>query len=383
MFKAGSNRFVTVAALAAVLGGTATTASAASTDMVGWLLANKPNATHAYFPAAATSFNSAGAQNVVTPISAGYYEINFRGLYNGGKNNNQQVSAIGTSGYCMSSGWDTEGDHHGAQMWVRCVDRHGHPANAKFTVLYQSRKTPIGDSSHGIAFLWADGPTSSSYTPSIDYNYNSTGALNTITRTDTGVYVVHMPGLTGTGGDVQVTAYDSLGNNPSRCNVGPNRWTPPGGLGETTADIRCFDKTGAPADEYFSFAYTVNMPFSQINGGSTVGGYAWADKPKKTSLYTPSAPWNFNSAGSDLMQAQNLGRGLYQVNVPADLQNVPSLVLMTAVQSTGFAPTAYCNIDTWFPVTAKCYKQGGVLVDSQFDVAVDAGPGTGALKRPH
>jgi len=383
MFKAGSNRLATVAALAAVLGGTATAASAASIDMVGWLLANKPNAVHAYFPAAATSFNSAGAQNVVTPIGTGYYQINFRGLYNGGLNNNAQVNAIGTSGYCVSAGWDTMGDHNGSLMWVRCSDRHGHPANAKFTVLYQSRKTPIGDATHGAAFLWADGPTASNYTPSIDYNYNSTGALNTITRSDTGVYVVHMPGLTGTGGDVQVMAYDSLGNNPSRCNVGPNRWNPPGGLAETTADIRCFSKTGVPADEYFSFAYTVNMPFSQINGGSTVGGYAWTDKPKRTTLYTPSVPWNFNSAGSDLMQAQNLGKGLYQVNVPADLQNTPSLVLMTAVQSTGLATNAYCNIDTWFPISAKCYKQGGALANSEFDVAVDAGPGVDALKRPH
>lgn len=372
MLKDRSNGLVAASVLVAILGGSTSATLAAPTDRVGWLLADRPNSTKPYFPSAATSFNSAGALNVVTPEGTGSYRVNFRGLFNGGLNDNVQVSAVGTSGYCTTGEWDDLSDHHGEANQVFCFDKHGNPANAEFTVLLQSRKTLIGDSAHGAAFLWAEQPSASNYTPDSDYNYNSTGAFNTILRTGTGAYTVVIPGLTAAGGNVQVTAYDSSGN-PTRCNVGPNHWGLPG-IDTTTADIRCFDRTGAAADEFFSFAYTLNMPFSQINGGSTVGAYAWADKPKRTTLYTPSVPWNFNGAGSDLFQAQNLGHGLYQVNAPAEVENTPSLVLATAVQSTGLAANAYCNIASWFPISAKCYKQGGVPADSEFNVAVDAGP---------
>src|SRR5262249_14810528 len=120
MFEDSSNRFAARAMLAAAIGSVATAASAAPTDMVGWLLANKPAATSPYVPAAATSFNSQGLKNIVSPYGSGYYQVEFRGLYNGGFYDNMQVSAVGTSGYCLSSGWDAQGNDHSALMWVRC-----------------------------------------------------------------------------------------------------------------------------------------------------------------------------------------------------------------------------------------------------------------------
>ena len=62
----------------------------------------------------------------------------------------------------------------------------------------------------------ADAPTAASYTPNLTYQFNSTGAVNTITRSGVGVYTVHFPGLDGNGGTALVTAYG--GGNES-CKV--------------------------------------------------------------------------------------------------------------------------------------------------------------------
>src|SRR5690349_18877060 len=62
----------------------------------------------------------------------------------------------------------------------------------------------------GYAFLWADQPSTASYTPSTSFQGNSMGGTNTIVRNGTGDYTITLPGMAGNGGDggnVQVTAY--------------------------------------------------------------------------------------------------------------------------------------------------------------------------------
>jgi hypothetical protein len=70
--------------------------------------------------------------------------------------------------------------------------------------------------SFGWAYLLADQPTSSSYTPPLAYQFNSSGATNTVVRTGVGAYTATLPFLAAYTGHVQVTAY---GTGSERCKV--------------------------------------------------------------------------------------------------------------------------------------------------------------------
>src|SRR5205814_9006899 len=72
--------------------------------------------------------------------------------------------------------------------------------------------TPAVTPNQQYGYVWANDPSAAaSYTPSTTFQYNSSGALNTVTRSGTGVYDVKFPGLVhlGAGGTVSVTAYGS------------------------------------------------------------------------------------------------------------------------------------------------------------------------------
>jgi hypothetical protein len=97
------------------------------------------------------------------------------------------------------------------------------------------------------AYVWANQPTSPSYTPSLAYQFNNTGATNTITRSEAevGVYWVQFPYQSLDDGDVQVTAY---GSGSEYCKV--VYWTPGTGV-----QVRCFSSNGTPVDTYFDVTF--------------------------------------------------------------------------------------------------------------------------------
>jgi hypothetical protein len=95
-----------------------------------------------------------------------------------------------------------------------------------------------------IAYVRDDQPTSPSYTPSA-YQFNDTGASNTITRSGVGVYSVQFPVLSLGYGDVQVTAY---GSGSEYCKVA--YWMPGAGV-----QVRCFSSAGAPVDAGFDVTF--------------------------------------------------------------------------------------------------------------------------------
>ena len=87
-------------------------------------------------------------------------------------------------------------------------------------------------------YVWANDPTAGSYTPSAAYQRNSTGALNTITRTGVGSYTVNFENLgIYYGGTVNVTAY---GIGSETCKV--LYWDPV--LADQLAHIRCLHGGG-------------------------------------------------------------------------------------------------------------------------------------------
>jgi hypothetical protein len=231
-------------------------------------------------------------------------------------------------------------------------------------LLYQSRSGTFGSASAGLAFLWADEPTTASYTPELEYQYNSTGGTNTILRNSVGNYYATLPGFTGNGGDVQVTAYGA----PARCKVGALG----GGDAGAIVKVLCFDTSGVAADEEFDLAYAVKEPFGLTTASNSHGVWAWANRPNDTVSYEPPAPEQYNGFATGRLTAQKLGTGQYAVNIPGQLSYRSSTIL-----ATGYGMGAdYCNTSNWVSnatantVYVNCYKQGGMPVDAEFDMTL-------------
>jgi hypothetical protein len=335
---------------------------------VGFAWADDPASTLEYSPG--DSFDSAkrGAGAGVVPLGTGAWEVVFPRLYAAGQPSNVQVSAemgeevcqTGGCGYCTTSGWAEVA--HGLGVFVNCYDASGNPQNNYFSVLYQSRVQPFGSGSKGMAFLLADQPTKRNYIPNPTYQYNSTGATNSMVRKGTGSYIATIPGLTRAGGNVQVTAY---GSGPARCQTAGSTADQSG----TSVKVRCFDSTGAAADEEFALLYTLRVAPAPYRGysGKFKGAYAWADKPGRTEIYTPARAYNYNGFGGGKLTAQKTGTGRYTLNVPNGLE-VGGLVLVSSQGKSGTYCSGGDGFEGWVPIEISCYDQGGNPVDSQFDV---------------
>jgi hypothetical protein len=108
--------------------------------------------------------------------------------------------------------------------------------------------TPVTTSSGRIGYVWANQPSSPTYTPSTTYAHNSTDGAITITRGSTGHYAVRFAGLGGSGhpgGHVQVTAY---GSGSEACKVAS--WA--SGGADFIANVRCFNAAGALIDTRYT-----------------------------------------------------------------------------------------------------------------------------------
>jgi hypothetical protein len=343
--------------LAVAVGGAA---HAASTHNVGWVLDTHPHDTGPYKPV--VSFNSAGGSVTIAREGTGTYLVEFGKLYDA-PSDDVQVTAFDTSSYCVSGGWNPSGLTIEAR--VDCYDSSGAPADSEFTLLYQSRSGTFGSGGAGLAFLWADEPTSASYTPELDYQYNSTGGTNTILRNSVGNYTATLPGFTANGGDVLVTAYDA----PARCKVGTFRTNTSTGV---AVNVLCFNTEGVAADEEFDLAYALKEPFGLTTASNSHGAWAWANRPNDAASYVPPAPEQYNGFATGRLTAQKLGTGQYAVNIPGQLIYRSSTIL-----ATGYGMGAdYCNTSNWVSnpkantVYVNCYKQGGMPVDAEFDVTL-------------
>jgi hypothetical protein len=329
--------------------------SAAAGPRVGFAWADDPNATQPY--TAADSFQSNGGTATVTPLGNGSFEVDFLRLAKEVQPSNVQVSTELTSGYCTATGWEI-GLHHGVSVFVNCYDAGGISQNNYFSVLYQSRDQLFGNASEGMAYLWADQPTEASYTPSLAYQYNSTGIANTMTRKGTGSYTATIPGLTRNGGDVQITAY---GTSPGRCQT--SGWT--SDQSGTSVNVLCFDSRGARADKVFTLLYTLDVDAAPASGLS--GSYAWADRPERTQIYTPAHAYNYNGFGGGKLTAQKTGTGQYTVYVPnAGVGN--GVVLVTDRGMSNNNCSGGNGSLGWVPLQITCYDEEGNPTDAQFDV---------------
>jgi hypothetical protein len=221
------------------------------------------------------------------------------------------------------------------------------------------RPSPTGVSPSTWAWVVARNPTAASYTPAARDRGNSAGGVNTVTRTGNGRYMVEMPMVGTDGGMVHVTP---LASTPRLCRV--NSWGSVSGTEQ--AIVRCFTRTGSPANSAFSLNY---LSVSGTSGG-TPGriGYVWANEPGTTD-YTPDVFYNYNSdLSSPLNTIHRDGTGSYWVSLPGLGSSHGD------VQVVGYGATVACRVVEWDPaggammVHVRCRDVAGGPVDSRFDM---------------
>lgn len=248
-------------------------------------------------------------------------------------------------------------------IWLSVVDSAGFVGS-----------TSVGEAagpqrSGGHGWVWANQTTSSSYTPSTGYQYNSTGAANGVTRSSTGRYTVRFTGLGGSGGNVQVSAY---GYDAAYCKSA-GWWTSGSDL---LANVRCFAANGSPVDSRFN-ALFYREQISNGSGGTTA--YLWANA-STSSDYAPASGYSYNDTGAT-NRVRRSGTGSYTAELPG-ITDANASVMVTAYGSNADR----CQVAGWYSlvdstyVAVRCSDASGAPADTPFNLSYTARgiPGLGS-----
>jgi hypothetical protein len=324
----------------------------------GYVWANSPSAAIGvpYTPATAYNRSSSGAFNTVTRTAVGVYTVRFVGA--GGAGGMVNVTAWGSlNTNCKVSFWGASGNDETAT--VRCFTGAGVATDAFFSASYAAPKQNPGD----IGFVWANNATSAAYTPSLGFQFNSSGATNTIVRSGVGNYLVYLPWLgNAASGHVKVTAY---GSDSNICKVG--WWGQQGGL--RIINVLCYTAAGVAADSLYTLTYVSSLAHLGVTGGA--GGYVWNNflSPAIGVPVTPSTVYQWNSTGGT-NTVTRWGTGSYTVSFPG-----------LNINNGNAQATAYggggnrCAVSTWgasatgMDVNVICSTPAGVAVDSLFNAS--------------
>jgi hypothetical protein len=266
----------------------------------GFVRANDPAAA-TYTPTAAYNQNSTFTKNTVVRTARGVYAVTFPNLASyGGQSGTANATAYGSAGeHCTVSSWNSNGTPD-MTVTVRCFNAAGGTADAQFDASYIRPTSTTAD----FAYLWAQDETAASYTPSTQHQFNSTGAVNTITRSSTGTYSVRLPGVSSAGGTAKVTAFSAAANYCKASN-----WAASGA--DELVDVLCFDFTGAPVDAKFTLTYVDGI---SILANDAASGYVWGNDPA-AAQYTPNSAYQFNSTGASNTITRT-ATGRYTVTLP-------------------------------------------------------------------
>ncbi|MER5864341.1 hypothetical protein [Kitasatospora sp. NPDC002040] len=237
-----------LAALLAAAVPTAAPAHAAVPDRWGFAYLDNPTPPLGYVPDTTRqwgSWTSPAANPVkVDQLAVGSYLVHFPLI--AGPGGIAHATAVDRTGnWCQIKGWSTAGT--GQDVAVNCYKPTGAPANTLFTVLYTTSSgvpSPAGGSY---------GYTYSAISGAVLAQYNSAGAVNTVSHGSTGIWKAWLPGLglSTQAGNIQVTAVDA--SQGARCKVAD--WVP-GATGQTVV-VTCFNAANAPYDTKWTLSYSV------------------------------------------------------------------------------------------------------------------------------
>jgi V8-like Glu-specific endopeptidase len=221
------------------------------------------------------------------------------------------------------------------------------------------------------AWVWASDPTNPSYPPPPAYQWNTSGATNTITRSSTGVYQILFPSIgasgvsgNGAGGNVQVTAYGT----GAYCKV--SSWSSLGA--DVTANIRCFDFTGAAKDARFTAVFN-RRTFEGFADEHGTGAYLWSQSTSYTAPTGASGSYSWNDSGQ-INTIEQPSTGRYVVRLPK-VDDYDASVHVTAYGSDD----RRCQVQSWgilganATVNVRCSLPNGTPADSRFTISFGAG----------
>lgn len=302
----------------------------------GYVVADQPTSS-AYNPS--RQFNSMNATNSVSRTSTGTYTVTLPKLGPSGYGNVHLQAYGSTTNRCESAGlnWSQP------RIAVRCKTVAGAAADTPFLVRFEVNETKR---SSGAAYLTSLEPLLAEHTPEPQYQSNSAGATNVVTRTGTGQYSIEHPGMTTTG----VPHVTALGAGSS-CQLTV--------LGSTSGAVACYSAQGARIDAPLS--YTTNTS-STFTGGR--GASLYASNPTSTTAYTPTTRWNSTGATNTV---RKVSTGTYQVTMPG----IPAATSIPTVTAAGTASATVCRPVSWADgtITVGCVNSSGAAVDSRFSVS--------------
>ncbi|MDI1437477.1 hypothetical protein [Polyangium sorediatum] len=325
-----------------------------------WAYAWTQQATGSFTASPTYSRNSSGGSNTITHQGTGSYLVQLQGVgvpgnepFAGG---HVQVTAYGSGAErCKPSFWIHIGGN--VNVDVNCFTAGGEAVDTRFSIAYV-RKSGTGFSHE--AYVRANEATTSAYTPDLRFQFNSTGANNTVARLGAGRYTVTLPGQTAVGGTVEVTAY---GAGSDHCKVAS--WTQLGD--DMVVSVRCFDSAGALSDSMFDLNFA---NATHVNGAPSYS-YAWTNDAT-AAAYTPHLSYQkgFLLGWGDVATDITAGRtstGRYLVNLPG-MSSTGSNVQVTAYGSGSES----CKVVSWSGdesnanADVACFDSTGAPTDTHF-----------------
>ena len=170
--------------------------------------ADQPSAP-SYTPGPIDRYSSSTAGMTITRASAGDYDVNL------GTGSPAQSTFLVNEAFVNAGAACTIGAWRTASVQVRCFEATGAPSDYYYRVLQVDGGRP----GRRLGFAWANQPAAASYTPNVNYSFNSSGGAVTVTRSGVGHYMVDFAGLqkfTGKTENAQVTPW---GTKSTSCNA--------------------------------------------------------------------------------------------------------------------------------------------------------------------
>ncbi|MCO5216742.1 MAG: hypothetical protein M9953_08955 [Thermomicrobiales bacterium] len=215
-------------------------------------------------------------------------------------------------------------------------------------------------STGSVAYLWANDPLAESYTPNEMYQYNSTGVANTITRTDVGVYVVNLPGMNSSRGNIQISA--TSGSNEA-APFGVDHHCLVTNLQGSDVTVKCLATGGTPVDTGFLLLFTMGDVFLGWNSA-----FVFAYQ-KDVESYVVEGSYQYNQHGLQNSVTRN-GVGDYMVTL-GGMGTEEGTIQVTTVSNLGLGENCkpgYWGIDEAGAkyIAVYCTNAAGEMIDSEF-----------------
>ena len=292
------------------------------------------------------------AATTVSVIGVGRYSVIFPGQAAAG--GVAHVTAINSSPHwCQVMSFGPFGADE--RVFISCHRPGGAADPSPFSAIFSSSSGPAAGAGRF-------GYVNSQSTGALVSQYNSAAALNSVTHTGVGQWLVKFPGLTTPGpvdGGLQSTAVSP--QIPARCKVGAWSSSPVSGQ---AVKVACFDAGGAPLDTQFTLTYQYQRSLYGAVLPPKYFGYLWNTPP----LGPPST--NFNSqVGPGANTIVSTGPGLSLVKFPR-LAVPPDDVQVTAAGPG----SEFCGLNWFWTYSGadtivrdvNCFTNAGAAVNTGF-----------------